>query len=201
MHARVNIIFGERDKVEAGIAHLEESDRAVVEATAGNRGLTTLVDREAGMIVAVSYWDDLPHSSKAALTRAREGAAAAAGGDVIAETYEVAAEDRLAQPAPGAAVRLWRVQIEPARVADGVAFVRDELLPQLRASAGLCSAELLLDRGPGSGLLLTAWTGEDAAAAADAALSGSDDRAVEQAGTKFPRIEKYSLVRTSGQAA
>jgi hypothetical protein len=109
VHARVNIIFGERDKVEAGIAHLEESDRAVVEATAGNRGLTTLVDREAGMIVAVSYWDDLPHSSKAALTRAREGAAAAAGGDVIAETYEVAAEDRLAQPAPGAAVRLWRV--------------------------------------------------------------------------------------------
>lgn len=199
MHGRVNIIFGERDKVEAGIAHVEESDRAVVEATAGNRGLTTLADREGGVIVAVSYWDELPHSSDAALTRAREGAAEAAGGDVIAETYEVVVQETQTAPPPGAAARLWRLQIEPARVAEGVAFVRDELLPQLRAGTGFCSAVLLLDRGLGSGLLLATWTGDDAAAGADEAVSGAWDTAAERAGTKFPRTEKYSLVRSTAQ--
>ena len=80
MYARVNIIFGTEAKVGAGVAHIEKSDRDVVEAAAGNRGLTTLVDRKTGVIVAMSYWDDLRHSSEAALTKAREGAAKPAGG-------------------------------------------------------------------------------------------------------------------------
>ena len=70
MFARVNIIFGRRDKVDDGLAHLEESDRGAVESAAGNLGLTTFVDREAGVIVAVSYWDEPAHSSQAVLTRA-----------------------------------------------------------------------------------------------------------------------------------
>ena len=67
-------------KVGPGVAHIEKSDRDVVEAAAGNRGLTTLVDRKTGVIVAISYWDDLRRSSEAGLTKAREGAAEAAGG-------------------------------------------------------------------------------------------------------------------------
>ena len=149
MYARVNIIFGRRDKVDDGLAHLEESDRGAVESTAGNLGLTTFVDREAGVIVAVSYWDEPAHSSEAVLTRAREGAAAAAGGDLVVESYEVAAQDRRSVPSSGATVRVERVQIDSSKIADGVAFIRDEVLPQLRTGAGFCSAELLIDRGCG----------------------------------------------------
>ena len=54
MYARVNIIFGTKGKVGAGLTHLEKSDRGVVESAAGNRGLTTLVDRKAGVVVAMS---------------------------------------------------------------------------------------------------------------------------------------------------
>ena len=86
MYARVNIIFGTEDKVgPQGGFHIEKSDRCVVEAAPGNRGLTTLVDRKTGVIVAISYWDDLGQSSEAALTKAREGAAEAAGGALITE--------------------------------------------------------------------------------------------------------------------
>jgi hypothetical protein len=200
VHARVNIIFGEKDKVDDGVAHLERSDRAAVEATAGNKGLTTLQDREAGVIVAVSYWDELPYSSEATLTRARERAAAAAGGDVIVETYEVVTHEMRSAPAPGAAVRLRRAQFELARVADGLAFVRDEMLPQLRASAGFCMAELMIDRSSGSGLLLSAWTREDEAARADMMVDRSTHEAAERAATKFPRTETYTLVQTSAQS-
>src|SRR2546423_6895822 len=124
MFARVNTIFGTKDKVQDGITHLEKTDRAVVDAAAGHRGLTTLVDRQSGVIVAMSYWDEPTDSSQAALTRAREGAAAAAGGDLVTESFEVASQEMLSFPSPDATVRMERVQLEPARVADALGFIR-----------------------------------------------------------------------------
>jgi hypothetical protein len=198
--ARVNIIFGRRDKVDDGLAHLEDADRGAVEATAGNLGLTTFADREAGVIVAVSYWDEPTHSSEAVLTRAREDAAAAAGGDLVVESYEVAARERRSVPLSGATVRVERVQIDSSNISDGVAFIRDEVLPQLRTGAGFCSAELLIDRGAGAGQLLTAWTTAADASRAETVLQQLRDEAVERVGTKFPRTETYTLVRTSAPA-
>jgi len=199
MYARVNIIFGKKDRVDDGIAHLEGSDRAAVEATDGNRGLTTLVDREGGVIVAVSYWDEPAHSSEASLTRAREGAAAAAGGDLVVESYEVAAAERMSVPAPGAVVRMARVQLEPARIADGLAFIRENVMPQLQIGAGFCSAEVLIDQRSGNGVFVTVWAAEDSAARAETVLDQLRDEAVERVGAKFPRTETYALVRTSVQ--
>ena len=197
MHARVNIIFGKRDKVDAGIAHVEDSNRPAVEATPGNRGLTTLVDREAGVIVAVSYWDEPAHSSQAALTRAREGVVAATDGDLVVETYEVATAVRHAAAEPGAVVRMVRVQLEPARVEDGLAFVRDEVVAQLPDAAGWRGAEVLIDRRSGAGVFVTTWADEDAATLVDAELGRRRDDAVERFGAKFPRTETYALVNSS----
>jgi hypothetical protein len=197
MYARVNTIFGVESKVSAGLAYIEESDRNAVESTDGNRGLTTLVDRNAGVIVAMSYWDDLQRSSEAVLTQARESAAAAAGGELIADSFEVAIADRPGVPAPGAAVRMTRVQLEPARVDAGLAFVRDELLRRLSADSGLCSAELLIDRQSGSGLLVTTWIDQDAADRAGALLDGLPADAAARAGAIFSRSESYVLVRRS----
>jgi hypothetical protein len=197
MHARVNIIFGRQDRVEDGVVHLEESDRVVVEGAAGNRGLTTLVDREAGVIVAVSYWDEPIRSSEAALTRAREGAAAAAGGDLLVESYEVVWQEEPTRALPGATVRMERVQIDPARVGIGMAFIRDEVLGELRGHHGFCGAEFLVDRETGSGLLLTRWTAGEAAAGVESTLGRLRHDAVERFGTKFPRTETYTLAGAS----
>jgi hypothetical protein len=199
MYTRVNIIFGSRDRVGAGVAHIEDSDRGAVEAAAGNRGLTTLVDREDGVIVAMSYWDDLHHSSEAVLTEARAEAAAAAGGELIAEGYEVALADRRTAPNPGAVVRMTRLQLEPQRVVDGLAFVREEVLPRLSVGSGLCSAEVLIDRQAGSGLFVTTWTDDDNAERAGTLLDELRDEAATRAGVRFPRTEAYVLVRASAQ--
>jgi hypothetical protein len=200
MDARVNIIFGTTAKVGAGVAYIEKSDRDVVEAMAGNRGLTTLVDRKTGVIVAMSYWDDLRHSSEAALTKAREGAAKAAEGALVSESFEVAVAERLAVPDPGATVQMTRVQLDPVRVDAGVAFVRDELLQRLSACSGMCSAELLIDRVIGNGLLVTTWTDQEAADCAQAFLDGFRRDAEVAAGATFPRSESYMLVWRSAAA-
>lgn len=199
MYARVNMIFGTKAEVGAGLAHIENSSRDVVESTAGNRGLTTLVDREAGVVVALSYWDDLHRSSAAALTKVREGAAAAAGGALVAEHFEVALENRPAEADPGATVQMTRVQLEPTRMDTGVAFLRDEILQHLSASSGLCGAELLVNRAIGAGLLVTTWTDRDAADRGKAVLDEHRCAAEERVGATFPRSESYVLVRSSAR--
>ena len=86
---------------------------------------------------------------------------------------------------------------------DGIASMHDrllEVLPQLRTGAGFCSAELLIDRGAGTGQLLTAWTTAADASRAETVLQQLRDEAAERVGTKFPRTETYTLVRTSAPA-
>jgi len=200
MYARVNIIFGTKGKVGAGLTHLEKSDRGVVESAAGNRGLTTLVDRKAGVVVAMSYWDDLRRSCEAVLTEARKGAATAAGGVLVTESYEVALAEQPAEADPGAVVQMTRVQLEPARLDVGLAFIRDELVRHLSAGSGLCGAELLIDREAGAGLLVTTWTDQDATDRAQAVLDEHRSEAEQRAGATFPGSESYLLVRRSARS-
>ena len=152
------------------------------------------------MIVAISYWDDLSLSSETTLTKAREGAAQAAEGALVTESYEVAVAERPVVPDPGATVQMTRVQLDPLRVDAGLAFVRDELLQRLSACSGLCSAELLIDRVIGNGLLVTTWTDQAAAGRAQAILDGLSGDAEAVAGAKFPRSESYMLVWRSAPA-
>jgi heme-degrading monooxygenase HmoA len=200
MYARVNIIFGEQDKVDDAIAHIEGADRSLVEGTSGNRGLATLVDRTAGVVVAMSYWDEPLHSSEASLTRAREGAAAAAGGDLVVEGFELAEWERASVPGPGAAVRVTRVQLDPTTVAEALGLLHDDVLAQVSGAAGFCSAEVLIDRGSGAGMVVTTWADEDSARGADRLVerlrTHAGDRRI---GARFPRTEAYSLVRTSAR--
>jgi hypothetical protein len=199
MYARMNIIFGEKDKVGAGIDRIERSDRPVVEATTGNRGLATMVDREAGVIVATSYWDEPLHSSEAALTEAREAAAAAAGGDLVVERFELAYRALAAAPVSGAAVRMTRVHLDLSAVTDGLAFFGDTVMPAVSAVPGFCSAELLIDRDSGNGIVVTVWNDTDDADRGERALAQLRDTAEVRVGAKFVRSEAYSLVRTSAQ--
>lgn len=199
MYARVNMIFCDKDRIDDGLAHIEDSDRGAVEATEGNKGLATLVDRKTSVIVAISYWDESLRSSEAMLTKARAGAAAAANGDLVTENFEVAAGRRVSIPAAGAAVRMARVQVDHARLEDIVAFYRDDVVPRLERCSGLCSAELLLDPDSGTGVSLTAWADPEAATDAESVLVQLREEASSQLEVKFTRIESYTMVRTSAR--
>lgn len=195
MYARVNTIFGAPNKVAAGIACAEGTDRAAVEAARGNRGLTTLMDSDVGVIVAVSYWDNLIHSSAPSLTRVRERVAAAAQGDLVAESYAVAWQEPGPTRAwPGATVRIDRVQIDPATAVTGQELLRTQVLQETRLDQGFCGAEFLIDRGRGAALLLTTWTSAAAATRTDAVVAQLRD-ARTRTSIALRRTETYLLVR------
>jgi hypothetical protein len=199
MYARMNTIFGREDMVDVGLSSVEGADRAAVEATGGNRGLTTLVDRAGGVIVAMSYWDEPGRSSREPLTRARDGAANAVEGDLVVETYEVASAERMSPAAPGATVRMVRVRIEPGRIADGLGFLREEVLARFRSDPEFCGAEILIDQRLSGGVLCTTWTGEAGATRADTLIDRLRAEAAGRGGVTFPRTETYALVQSSAQ--
>ncbi|WP_433559386.1 hypothetical protein ACQPWY_14630 [Pseudonocardia xinjiangensis] len=199
MYARVNFIFGAAERVDARIAHIEDAERGIVEVAGGNWGLTTLVNRQDGVIVAISYWDEPLQSSGAVLTTARERIAAAAGDDVVVERYEVMIAERLSVPMAGAAARLTRMQIEPARLADGIEFVQIEAMPSVRNVPGLSSAELLVDPSSGNVVFMTTWRDEDSAARMERLLDHLRDEALERSAAKSWRTEAYIVVRAAVQ--
>ena len=195
MYARVNTLFGGRDKVAAGVARTEGSLRAAVEASSGNRGLTTLMDSEAGVIVEVSYWDDPIRSSAPGLTRVRERVAAAAEGDLVAESYAVTwQEPGPTPPWPGATVRIDRLQIDPATAATGQEQLRTQVVQETRTGRGFHGAELMIDRARGAALLVTTWSSGADANRMDAVVAQLRE-ASSGASTTFGRTETYVLVR------
>jgi hypothetical protein len=119
---------------------------------------------------------------------------------LVTESFEVAIAERLAVPNPGATVQMTRVRLDPVRVDATLTFVRDELLQRLSVCSGLCSAELLIDRVIGSGLLVTTWSDQEAAGRAQALLDGLLRDAEAAAGATFPRSESYMLVWGSAPA-
>lgn len=197
MYVRINTIFGDKSKIDAAIEYIEKADRPIVEAAVGNSGLVTLVDRDTGLIVAASYWDEPLHSSEAVLTRVREGAVAVAGGDLSVESFEVVAGEQPAVAPPGAAVRFARLQIELARIDEAVSFFDEQVLPVLTACSGLCSIQMGLDRSSGAGIVATAWQDAAAADAAGEALQRLRSSATDRGGVKFLEVEAYTLIRTS----
>lgn len=149
MFVRVNTLHGDKGQVDAAVEFVEGTARQTVEAAAGNRGMATAVDREAGVTFAASYWEsaDAMRDSEPAVSEPRERAGVVGGGDVTVERYELAVGQRLSVPVPGAPVRILRMEGDPARTDETAAFYRDEVLPRLLRIAGVCSAQMLIDPG------------------------------------------------------
>lgn len=199
MHARFNTLHGNKGQVDAAVEFVEATVRPMAEGVAGNRGMATLVDREAGVTVVATYWDSAQAmaDSEPAVADVRSQVAEVAGGDVSVERFEVAVARRLRVPAEGAVARMLRFENDLPRIDDTVAFYRDELVPELVELSGLCSAQLLVDRESGRAMSVTAWDDDAAVASAQDALERMRDTATERFGTRITGLDRYTMVRTT----
>lgn len=202
MFVRITTIQGSPQKTAAAVEYVETTGRPLLESSGGNRGVAVLVDDEAGRTVVASYWDtaDARLASESALASQRGQAAAAGGGDVSVENYEVAVAQRLAMPPAGAPARMLRAQGEPGPETDDlIAFYRSEALPLISGLGGLCSIQLLVDRESGRAISATAWADEAALAAAQDGLADAAARFAERFGDRITGVENYSVVSTTLQ--
>ena len=59
-------------------------------------------------------------------------------------------------------VRTTTLQAEPGKIDDGIAYVRDEVLPRVTAMDGCLGMSMLVDRETGRCIATTAWESEAA---------------------------------------
>ena len=95
MHARVTRLEGTKDKIEDGIAMINDQVIPTAKGLPGFVGAYFLANRATGTMVGVTLWDSEEHlrASEEAATKLRQDAAQSSGGTVQAvENFEVVAQ-------------------------------------------------------------------------------------------------------------
>ena len=88
--------------------------------------------------------------------------------------------------------RTTTVQGNPAHVDDGIALVRDEVMPALSALDGCIGVSMLVDRENGSAIVTSSWETREAMHASAAAVAPLRDRAQQIMGGR-PEVREWDI--------
>ncbi|MBV9452114.1 MAG: ester cyclase [Streptosporangiaceae bacterium] len=199
MHVRMNMLAGDPARLDDATRYLEGTVRPHVEAQHGNRGLAFLTNSDLGVCVIASYWDthDAMTVSEQAVQVSRKEMTEMIAGTVTVEHYEVPVFVRRSRPQHGAGVRLTRIDGPSAGVEAAIEEFRNTAVPALMEMRGLCSAQLMVDRATGRGIVVTAWDDMESliASRSDVARLRASQTAVTH--SQVRAVEEYTLVFSS----
>lgn len=202
MYVRMTTLTG-AGNIAAAVDYLETKARPAVETMNGHRGLAVLKDEAAGTLAVAAYWDTTEQleASAGTVSKMRDTIREiAGGGEIRVEVYEAAVTRRWSMPPAGAVARFLRVESDPADTDAAIVFWTDVALPASAAHAGICSAELLIDRATGKGLSITGWKTQEDLDAALPALSALREQALAAVpSAQVTGVEQFTLVSTTAQ--
>lgn len=152
MYARSTTIRSQPSAIDAGIAFVRDEVMPKVQAVDGCVGVSLLVDRQSGRCIFTSAWEteQALRSGLELVQPMRARAEDMFGGLRKAEQWEIAAVHRDHHAGDGACVRATWVQVDPARMDDGIEMYKTSVLPALADLEGFCSASLMVNRSTGS---------------------------------------------------
>jgi hypothetical protein len=104
--------------------------------------------------------------------------------------YEVAIEN-VADGA--AAARVTRFEGSPDRIDDGVLFINEHIVPELRELTGWRGLIVLVDRGTGSTRTISFWDGPESLAATAERAEGLGRQVAEALGESFTGFAEYEV--------
>lgn len=81
----------------------------------------------------------------------------------------------------------------PSSIDDGIAYVRDEVLPAIQRMEGCLGLSLVVDRETGRCISTTSWETEETLAASRTMVLPLRDRAVELLGATAPTVEEWEI--------
>jgi heme-degrading monooxygenase HmoA len=88
--------------------------------------------------------------------------------------------------------RATMFEARPESLDDGIAYVRDEVLPMIRGIDGCIGLSMMVDRTTGRCIATSAWETEEAMRASDEQLSAVRERAGEILGGS-PEVEEWEI--------
>ncbi len=173
------------DKLEAAIAHFKEKVAPAALATPGNVGAALLVDRKTGAGVGITYWESAKAvaASEQMGIQTRTRSAAEAGTQIVnVERLELVIMDRTEPAKAGTFVRANTLNADPDKVDALTVFMRNQVLPVLKAQKGFRAVLMGVDRQTGRTVVSTTWNTLDDLHASEKAVSGLRQEAAKAGG-------------------
>jgi quinol monooxygenase YgiN len=81
---------------------------------------------------------------------------------------------------------------DPRRIDEGIAMVRDEIMPAVREMEGCVGLSLLVDRGTGMSIVTSAWETEDAMRATEQRVQPLRERGADLLSAK-PEVRQWEI--------
>ena len=151
MYARTTTMRGDPQAVDALVATVRDELMPSLLELDGCIGLSLLVDRDTGRVIATSAWEtqEAMHAGAEAVRSLRERAAQSFGATPEIQEWEIAVLHRAQRIADGACARVVWTRTDPGNLDRIIEAYRDSLMPWWEQSEGFCSNSFLVDRQEG----------------------------------------------------
>jgi hypothetical protein len=90
-------------------------------------------------------------------------------------------------------VRVTSTQADPARIDDGIAYIRDEVLPKTNLMKGSLGSVVGVDRSSGRGSLMSCWTDRESLDATHQAVVGMRSAAARRLDGSNTIVETFEI--------
>jgi quinol monooxygenase YgiN len=189
VYARSTTFHGRPDNIEAGITFIKSEAAPMLENTEGCRGLSMLVDRETGLCIATSSWENeaAMRASDDQLRPIRDRGRDILGGSMQVDEWEIAVMHRTHH------AECCRVSWLQGDLDAMTETVRVAIVPELEQTPGFCSASLLVNRSTGLGCATTAWETREAMEASRTSADRMRARAATEAGGEILEVHEFEL--------
>ena len=151
MYARTTTMRGDPQAVDSLVATVRDEVMPGLLELDGCIGLSLLVDRDTGRVIATSAWEtqEAMRAGADAARPLRELAAESFGATPEVEEWEIAVLHRAHRVADGACARVVWTRTEPGNLDRIMDAYRDSLMPWWEKTDGFCSNSFLVDRQEG----------------------------------------------------
>jgi hypothetical protein len=95
---------------------------------------------------------------------------------------------------PAVYARSTEIMADPARIEEGIAFIREEVWPSVRQLIGCAGISLLVDREQGRSVTTTSWQSPEAMHASAGVVVPLRGRAAEILGAGPPAVSEWEIV-------
>ena len=183
MYARSTTMMAQPDRIDDGIAQVNDELMSMMTDIDGCMGLSMLVDRSSGRCIATSSWEteEAMRASNEQLQPVRQRLLETMGGDGLeVQEWEIAILHRDHESPAGACARVTWARPSAGQLGAAVDGFKTDVLPLVENQAGFCSASMLIDRE--AGMLCGTVSFESRAT-----LEGTREFAAEQRATMAKR--------------
>ena len=159
-------------------------------------GVVLVANRETGEGGSVAYWHDQQSAENAERIMAETRKALFSeqgmteievhGGELVLTDNK----DPNRQPQAGLFLRSNDVTIDPAKLDQVIALMRDKVIPELRKQPGYVNSTMIANRQTGRSVISSGWETAEQRKASNAAVSGLRGEAEDIAGSKA-KVEEW----------